>query len=102
MDRLHKSLDRKLLNKVAQALDQIRELDDVVFDANRNQNTPGKSISIEEIALYEEMLISQKIIPKDKRPNFSKIGLSENKLINLSFEIGNYSKEYQDNNIKSK
>ena len=66
MDRLHKSLDRKLLNKVAQALDQIRELDDVVFDANRNQNTPGKSISIEEIALYEEMLISQKIIPKDK------------------------------------
>ena len=67
MDRLHKSLDRKLLNKVAQALDQIRELDDVVFDANRNQNTPGKNISIEEIALYEKMLISQKIIPKDKR-----------------------------------
>ena len=28
--------------------------------------------------------------------------LMENKLINLSFEIGNYSKKYQDNNIKNK
>lgn len=77
MDRLHKSLDRKLLNKVAQALDQIRELDDVVFDANRNQNTPGKSISIEEIALYEKMLISQKIIPKDKGHYVHRILYSE-------------------------
>lgn len=77
MDRLHKSLDRKLLNKVAQALDQIRELDDVVFDTNRNQNTFGKSIPIKEIALYEEMLVSQKIIPKDKRHYVHRILYSE-------------------------
>ena len=77
MDRLHKSLDRKLLNKVAQALDQIRELDDVVFDTNRNQNTFGKSISIKEIELYEKMLISQKIIPKDKGHYVHRILYSE-------------------------
>ena len=55
-----------------------------------------------ELGLSNLKTFIKTIIPKDKRPNFSKIGLSENKLINLSFEIGNYSKEYQDNNIKSK
>lgn len=55
-----------------------------------------------ELGLKNLKTFMKTIIPKDKRPNFSKIGLTENELINLSFEIGNYSRKYQDNNIKSK
>lgn len=55
-----------------------------------------------ELGLNNLKTFMKTIIPKDKRPNFSKIGLNENKLINLSFEIGNYSKKYQNNNIKNK
>lgn len=55
-----------------------------------------------EVGIQNLKTFMKTIIPKDKRPNFSKIGLSENKLINLSFEIGSYSKKYQDNDIKSK
>jgi hypothetical protein len=39
------------------------------------------------------------IIPKDKRPNFSKFGLNEEELINLSLEIGSYSKRYENVNM---
>ena len=55
-----------------------------------------------ELGLCNLKTFIKTIIPKDKRPDFSEIGLSNNKLINLSFEIGNYSKKYQDNNIKIK
>ena len=35
-------------------------------------------------------------IPKDKRPNFESIGLSDKKLLELSLMIGSYSKEYEE------
>lgn len=55
-----------------------------------------------ELGIQNLKTFMKTIIPKDKRPNFSKIGLDEDELMNLSFEIGSYSKKNQDNVIKSK
>lgn len=55
-----------------------------------------------ELGIQNLKTFMKTIIPKNKRPDFSKIGLSEDKLINLSFEIGNYSRKNQNKVSKSK
>ena len=44
--------------------------------------------------------IMSNLISKDKKPDFSNIALSDEKLLLLSSEIGLYSKEYSQNNIR--
>lgn len=66
MDKLHKSLDRKLLNKVAKALDQIEELNNVVFDSNDRYSFIGQSLSLEEVHKYEQLLVDKKVIPANR------------------------------------
>lgn len=53
-----------------------------------------------ELGLNNLKTFMKTMISKNKRPDFSKIGLSESELINLSFEIGDYSKKYQKNKNK--
>lgn len=48
-----------------------------------------------ELGIKNLKTFMKTMIPKDKRPNFSIIGLNDKKLLELSLEIGSYSKKYE-------
>lgn len=64
-DRLHKSLNRDLLNRVANFLNQIPELDDVIFDTVEGKISNNR-LGREEVQKYEKLLIKNRILPQDK------------------------------------